>query len=170
MKMITVLHFRTRALPPTATAQQKGAYVDRATGGIRFFTKPAVRRAETTWAGILRPAREVFGPALAGPVDARFDFVWPYTAATPKRTRALGEWIPHDRRPDLDNILKALLDTMTAMQFWADDGQLCGIDARKWRGPEAVVELSLSVPDYGPGFFDRQPVELDLTTTNANQQ
>ena len=41
---------------------------------------------------------------------------------------------PRDRRPDLDNVVKAILDGMDKAGVWGDDAQVCEIDARKVYG------------------------------------
>ena len=42
--------------------------------------------------------------------------------------------ILHDKRPDLDNVVKAILDGMDKAGVWGDDAQVCEIDARKVYG------------------------------------
>lgn len=166
--MKTVLRYACDCRIPTATAQQKGAYVG-GDGRVHFFTKRAVMDAENGWADILRPAREAFGPALTGPVALRIDLLFPYVKATPKLIQAIGEWTPLDKRPDLDNLLKALLDTMTRLAFWVDDGQIYALDVRKLRTPSPGLRLAISVPDTAPTLFDRGFVDID-TTHDKNEQ
>ena len=38
---------------------------------------------------------------------------------------------PHTKRPDLDNIVKAVKDAATGI-LWLDDSQVCELTARKW--------------------------------------
>lgn len=167
--MRPLLRYARDCRVPTATAQQKGAFVG-GDGRVHFFTKKAVVDAENGWADILRPAREVFGPPLAGPVALRIDLLFPYVGATPKRVRAIGEWTPLDRRPDLDNLLKALLDTMTRLAFWLDDGQIYALEARKLRAPTPGLRLEIAVPDEAPSLFGRRTVDLDTTAAARGEE
>ena len=38
---------------------------------------------------------------------------------------------PHTKRPDLDNVVKAVKDAATGI-LWLDDSQVCELTARKW--------------------------------------
>lgn len=125
---------------PTATAQQKGAFVRN--GRVRFFEKKNVTAARATWWHVLEGARRQLARPLEGPVWLGAMFVWPYTSATGKRVRDSRELLPMDKRPDVDNVLKAMLDTMTTIGFWLDDGQIASLAATKWRGPSPLVVVA----------------------------
>jgi Holliday junction resolvase RusA-like endonuclease len=76
---------------------------------------------------------------LAGPLRVEMVAVF----ARPKRIKADGR-TPHDKRPDLDNIVKSAIDGL-ARHF--DDGQVVEIHARKFyaaRGeePHAMIIIS----------------------------
>ena len=47
----------------------------------------------------------------------------PIPKSTSKKNRALMELgqVPHIKKPDLDNLLKNIMDCMTKLQFWRDD-------------------------------------------------
>jgi Holliday junction resolvase RusA-like endonuclease len=53
----------------------------------------------------------------------------PIPKSTSKKKRALMEigQVPHIKKPDLDNLLKNIMDCMTKMQFWKDDRQVFDI-------------------------------------------
>jgi len=125
--------------PPTATAQQKGVYVRQ--GRARFYVKAKVRRAERTWFSRLYPYRRALAQPLDGPVLVSIRLVFPFTADTSKKTRLAGRNIPHGRRPDIDNLVKALLDTMTKMRFWHDDGQIFALCVAKYRGAKVGTTI-----------------------------
>ena len=42
--------------------------------------------------------------------------------------------VPHDKRPDLDNVLKAILDGVDQAGVWGDDGQVCELAATQRYG------------------------------------
>ena len=84
--------------------------------------------------------------------------VFPYTSSLPKRVTASGRFVPLDKRPDIDNLSKSLLDTMTQMQFWRDDGQIYGLSLRKLRGADPRTEITIWLPDGEP---EPPPPECD---------
>jgi Holliday junction resolvase RusA-like endonuclease len=91
-----------------------------------------------------RVAQEMGGrPPLEGPVwlSATFIFTRPKTAGRDR-------WAPH-KRPDLDHLVRALLDGITAGGGWADDAQVIAISASKMYGdsPAAVFSFSTQEPD-----------------------
>lgn len=140
-----VLHFNAQCIPPRATAQQKGAFV--CNGKVRFFTKAKVKQAEQTWWHILEPAKAQLSQPLEGPLALNITLTYPHTKSTPKRLRE--EELPMSVKPDLDNVVKALLDTMTHMAFWNDDSQVFALQLLKQRGPEPGIELQLYEVKHG---------------------
>lgn len=40
--------------------------------------------------------------------------------------------MPHTSRPDLDNVVKAVVDGLNRCGIWRDDSQVCSIEASKW--------------------------------------
>jgi Holliday junction resolvase RusA-like endonuclease len=55
----------------------------------------------------------------------------PSSASKNERYAMLGECVPHIKKPDLDNMLKNILDAMTRLGFWRDDSQVARIVAEK---------------------------------------
>lgn len=68
-----------------------------------------------------------------GPVGLELTFGIRIPASTSKRMRAamLAQKTPHARKPDLDNLCKELLDCMTRLHFWHDDGQVFSVRMEK---------------------------------------
>ena len=92
------------------------------------------------------PGRQPFaaGTALALQLEAHF----PLPAGAPKRLRRqmeAGTTTPMTQRPDLDNLVKTVLDALNRVA-WADDGQVAEITARKRRTVSAP-RLSVSVAE-----------------------
>jgi Holliday junction resolvase RusA-like endonuclease len=81
------------------------------------------------------------GVPISLTVAARF----PLPASAPKRQRyhlTMGGCVRMATRPDLDNIVKAVLDALNGVA-WADDGQVCRLTAGKTRTAEVPqVEVS----------------------------
>jgi len=115
-----MIKFFLKHNPAKATAQCKGAC--RTATGIRFFEKAPTRSARETLIALLR--KHVPPEPLSGPVAVEITWAFPYRKGEKKGVVNAGVAIPHTSRPDLDNLEKLLLDTMTRMQFWGDDSQV----------------------------------------------
>lgn len=61
-----------------------------------------------------------------GPVLVRADFVMPRPASTPKRVTP-----PAVKRPDLDKLVRAVLDAVGSAGVWADDSHVVRVEASK---------------------------------------
>ena len=67
---------------------------------------------------------------------------------TGKRAGELREDVPdwHTKKPDGDNLVKAVLDAMTLLGFWVDDSQVCSLEVDKVymdvAGPGVSVRVS----------------------------
>lgn len=59
----------------------------------------------------------------------------------PKRIKKSG-LVPHDKRPDLDKLIRSILDALTFVWF-RDDGQISQIWAMKYYGKDPGVNISL---------------------------
>ena len=71
---------------------------------------------------------------FAGPVALSVTFAIPIPKSWPKYRRAKMEWSAHAQKPDIDNLVKALLDAVTGIMF-EDDRQVYSISADKlWTG------------------------------------
>ena len=92
---------------------------------------------------------EYAGAGWKGPISVHVTLVYPHLAGTAKKR--LGSVVPLGKRPDIDNIAKSLLDTMTSMEFWHDDGQIYGLTLLKFRGPEprAAISIYPEVHEHG---------------------
>lgn len=87
----------------------------------------------------------------AGAVGLRVVFYFPVKTGGPAwwHACALGGrlwrlvWPRSKRRNDIDNCLKLVMDAMTRVGFWEDDGQVCEVTMRKCydRQPRTEVKL-----------------------------
>lgn len=64
-----------------------------------------------------------------GAVAVSISMTWPHTKVQ-SNTFAIRK----TSKPDLDNVLKFVLDTMTDLGYWEDDKQVCSIEVSKWHG------------------------------------
>jgi len=127
------LTIRVDALPPTRTAQQKGAFICH--GRIRFYTKKPIRQQEETLTGLILSRLPEGWIPFDCPVRVSIHLCFPYRKSEKKAIVASRAEIPNDRRPDLDNLCKQILDSLQAAQTFRDDGQIAALEARKTWGP-----------------------------------
>jgi len=77
---------------------------------------------------------------MTGPVEVRATF----TLARPK-SAAKSRWAP-DRKPDIDKLLRGLLDACTTGGAWADDAQVVTVITSKvYPAPGAVPGVTFTV-------------------------
>lgn len=79
-------------------------------------------------ADIAAHVRSAIGPSIAipeGPVAVHLGFVMPRRKSEPKRVTPA-----HIRKPDLDKLVRAVLDAITGLAF-ADDSQVTEIETHK---------------------------------------
>lgn len=151
--MILLLAFNPEDI---VTAQQKGERVVR--GFIHHFTKPtviksvrAIRKAimdnydeqgfpfEQAYIKakhhkgmeLHRVCARLFSIEKDKPVRVFIEYAFPCLASASKKTKAQDQW--HFKRPDLDNLTKSVLDALTDLRFFNDDGQVCELVLRKKR-------------------------------------
>lgn len=72
---------------------------------------------------------QIFPLPLEGPITLKIHFYLHRPQRLMRKKDHPGP-VPHDRKPDLDNLLKAFLDAASGI-LWRDDGQICQIDAAK---------------------------------------
>ena len=111
-------------------------------GKARGVTPKKTRNYEAMVAECAATAREESGgvwPLPAGtPVRVEVDAVF-RRAGGLFRAKDSDEMIPRAKRPDVDNVAKAVLDGMDKAGIWQDDAQVVELVARKWDG--AIVGL-----------------------------
>ena len=139
---LLTMHFD--ALPPSATAQQKGVFVRN--GRAHFFTKARVRKQEENMVALFLSNLPCGWRPLEGPVSLRIKFVFPYRKSEKKSIVRSGLEIPHDVRPDFGNLQKAVEDSLTMAGVWLDDSQICMYHnpGGKWWGPRPYWEIGVS--------------------------
>lgn len=105
---------------PRTTHQQRGVQVR---GGRPFFyTKQKVQDVKNFYAACCRIHKPP--EPLDGALEVGINFYYPT-----KRPHKDGE--PKTTRPDVDNMAKALVDVLTDLGFWHDDGQIAALHITK---------------------------------------
>lgn len=82
-------------------------------------------------ASVRMAANQAFtGAPLSGPLRVDCVFVFPRTKGQQWKKRPMPR-LPHTKKPDRDNIDKAVLDALTGI-LWVDDCQVCAGSLEKW--------------------------------------
>ncbi len=103
----------------------------------RVYTKSQVLEAEALFAWHLK--RHVPKEPLKGALRLAVTFFFGYSG----KSHGDGEW--KTTRPDTDNLIKVLKDTMTKLRFWDDDAQVAEETVRKqWSKikPGIAIEIA----------------------------
>ena len=120
-------------------------------GSIRAFARvrggPPILTSTTkglkAWQNTIAwEARRKEAVTLEGPVYVSLVFVLPFPKGASKRDRSEG--FHHATRPDLDKLVRAVLDALTGI-CWVDDGQVSVIAASKERGDPSTVGVTVEV-------------------------
>lgn len=127
------LFIRIDSIPPRATAQQKGVFISR--GRPRFFKKAKQAREENNTVSLLVAAKPAGFAPFDGPINVALCLIWPYRKSEKKSVVALGNLVPMDVRPDVDNLAKMMLDAIGSAGYWRDDAQVSTLVVSKVWGP-----------------------------------
>lgn len=81
-------------------------------------------------ASVKRAANDAYrGKPLSGPLSVSVLFVFPRTSGQIWKTKPMPR-IWHTKKPDLDNLVKAVWDALSGI-VWIDDKQICDARQRK---------------------------------------
>lgn len=125
------------------TPAPKGSTTRMPNGAMLPAGTPASRKRFGEWRGDIRTAAL---EAMNGepPTDRPIRLMCEFQLSVPTssiRKYQLG-WLPHVKRPDVDKLMRALLDALTGI-VWVDDSQVCYAMVNKvyaWNGsPGAEV-------------------------------
>lgn len=138
-----MLKFRLNCIP---TAQARARH-GRTKSGLHVTFKSANQRAnERTLEALLAP----YAPKapLQGPLVLEFVAALPVGKSDSKKLREakLTGLVAPEKKPDLDNILKNLMDCMTRLNFWHDDVQVVCLRCEKIYAEQGYWDVAL----YGP--------------------
>lgn len=152
------MHIKGLPMPKgSVTRMRNGAYVPAGT--------PATRMQYGLWENnVSAVSRSIMGdtPPWDKGVAVRGEFQLPPPKTGIKATQR--GWWPHIKRPDLDKLIRGLLDPMTGL-VWLDDSQVMHIAMTKtycWEGqPGAFVAIDFLNDDYHYQFrYSRQVVNV----------
>lgn len=153
------MRFEIPIVPPTVTAQHKGAFYNKKLGRIMFFTKKEVQHGENTLYSVLEPHRPA--APIKGAVKLLIQWHFPYRKSEKKGIIGAGRPIWRIGRPDLDNLEKSFLDVMTRLQFWEDDSQIAWKQTLKfWDKTGKLVVDVAPAPELAPEKISMEQLEL----------
>jgi Holliday junction resolvase RusA-like endonuclease len=114
--------------------------------GARTFTPPETLKAEAQVGWLARQAMGVLGPVLDRPVRLSVDVEMAQPKTLTRAERAAidaGTKLP-TKTPDIDNLLKTVLDGLNGVAF-RDDAQVCEIRATKRYALAAQTTVTIEV-------------------------
>lgn len=135
-----MLKFRLNCVP---TAQARARHMT-TKSGLSVSYKSANQKAnERTLEALLAP----YAPKapLQGPLVLEFVAALPVGKSDSKKLREakLTGLVAPEKKPDLDNILKNLMDCMTRLQFWTDDVQVVCLRCEKIYAEQGYWDVAL---------------------------
>ena len=124
------MKFRLAITPPKAT-HQGSAMIMKRKDGSAFVGKPSNSPGAKARKSLVQLMME-HAPEkpLEGPLRVSILVVWPWRKSEPKYRKALRA-APHDRKPDVDNYAKLLLDAGPDAAFWISDAQISTLNISK---------------------------------------
>jgi len=136
-----VIHFRAFGVPKTQGSMR--AIIARGTGrAIAVHDQgPELRSWRTL---VADAARQAHRGMLDGPLGMTMVFHLPMPTSRPdvlRTPKQRWQWLVPWRRPDLDKLERAVLDSLTGVLFH-DDAQIVVVTKRKSYGAEPGVEVS----------------------------
>lgn len=131
-KKVENLEFFMDMIPPTATHQQRGCTFK---NGKRIYYNRANGDAEEKLKAYL--SKHI--PATPFEFAVRLEVKWCFPI---KDAQACGE--PYVKKPDVDNLCKALLDIMTKLGFWKDDKQIYELHIGKYYSERPGIYIKIN--------------------------
>lgn len=135
-----MLKFRINCIP---TAQARARH-GRTKSGLHVTFKSANQKAnERTLEALLAP----YAPKqpLAGPLVLEFVAALPVGKSDSKKLREakLTGLVAPEKKPDIDNLTKQIMDCMTRLQFWTDDVQVVCLRCEKIYAEHGYWDVAL---------------------------
>jgi Holliday junction resolvase RusA-like endonuclease len=119
-----------------------------AMGRPRFTRTGRVYVPQNTKQGVERIAAAFQGhKAIEGPISLKVTFVHVRPSRLNRKKDPV-ERIPKTTKPDIDNLLKTVMDGMTQGKAWQDDNQVCRVScedfyAAKGELPKTIIQIGV---------------------------
>lgn len=134
-------------VPPTTTAQQHKRIFKTRDGRAFLGTDAKGNRVQAELCALLSAHVPPQDFPRDMPLTVSIEFAFPYRKSEKKRVIREKRVIPHASRPDVDNLVKFLLDCMTRTHFWNDDGQVFSLSLRKVYSAEPGIGIRIDAVD-----------------------
>ncbi len=130
-------------IPPKTTAQAAARIMKRRDGTmfVGKFANGKGKAVQNDLMSLFAPHRP--DKPLEGAVDVSIVWAYPWRKSETKRNRALGS-MPCTTRPDVDNLCKTILDIMTRLAYWTDDGQVYRLTICKYWSDRPGIGLTIT--------------------------
>ena len=134
------MRFHLRIVPPKGTHQGSSMIMKRRDGSSfvgRPSNSPGAKAKKSLVQLMMEHAPE---KPLEGPLKVFVSLFWPWRASEPKYRKALG-CVPMDKKPDLDNYAKLILDSLADAAFFANgDQQIYSLTLTKhWSDEPGII-------------------------------
>jgi Holliday junction resolvase RusA-like endonuclease len=118
-------------------------------GHIRIYDPQAKQKEEIRWR--IRGLYKEEPVTIPIYVEILFYMPIPKHTSTVRKKDMINGKMHHMKRPDVDNLIKLILDCMTGIVY-KDDSQICDIRAKKLyaESPATIIQIS-RMPDYTGG-------------------
>ena len=118
--------FFIKCNPPKSTAQGSSTILKRRDGSmfVGKFANSKAKKVQSDLMSLFRP--HVPENPFEGPVELSVTWTYPWRKSETKK-RMAEQWLPCDKRPDVDNLCKMLFDIMTRLNYWRDDSQVSNL-------------------------------------------
>lgn len=139
-----MIRFTVPAVPVAQPRQRHRAFVANGRTIVGNYT-PASHPVTAFKASVRQAAHEAYqGPPMEGPLRLTVSFVMPRPKGMMWKKREMPR-VPHTKKPDADNLAKAVKDALSK-QCWRDDCQVCCLWVDKWiaagdEQPHVSVEI-----------------------------
>ena len=116
----------------------------RSTRNGRIYTPAKTRKAQQSLAMVSAPWAPRAPLTCGLRVDLGFVFEPRPSWSKKKKAAAIDGTLRHVIKPDIDNLIKLSMDSLTRL-FWVDDTQIEEIHARKCYGPQAMTQIDITL-------------------------
>jgi len=134
------MRFHLRIVPPKAT-HQGSAMILHSKAGKPFVGRPSNSPGAKAKKSLVQLMMEhAPNKPLEGPLKVFVSIFWPWRASEPKYRKAL-KCVPMDKKPDLDNYAKLILDSLQDARFFAvGDSQIYSLTLTKhWSDEPGII-------------------------------
>lgn len=149
----------------------KGSYTHMPNGAMLPAGTTNSRKRMADWrADIKHVATDAMGTELPtrDPIRLTVEFALPYPQSSVRKYQ-LG-WLPCTKKPDVDKLLRALMDGLTGI-VWVDDSQVIACTVNKvyaWSGqPGAAVTCDFLSEDFCRRWGQSRALLIEAMTRNG---